>query len=107
MPVSEFAEALEAYSTSEKTMVIIISACNSKLHAVAAKNDCSYAIGTQAAFPTDAGVLYAAKFYAGLVADAPLQIAECHQATINVLQKYIPKWDDINNIPVYKIPVLI
>lgn len=107
MPVSEFAEALEAYSTSEKTMVIIISACNSKLHAVAAKNYCSYAIGTQAAFPADAGVLYAAKFYAGLVADAPLQIAECHQAAINAIQKYIPKWDDINNIPVYQIPVLI
>ena len=107
MSVTEFSAALEAYSHGEKTMVIIISACNSKPHAVAAKNYCSYAIGTQAAFPADAGVLYAANFYAGLVADAPLEITECHHAAINAIQKYIPKWDDINNIPVYQIPVLI
>lgn len=107
MPVNEFAEALETYTNGLKGMVIIISACNSKPHALAVKNYCSYAMGTQAAFPADAGVLYAAKFYAGLVADAPLPIADCHQAAIDAIQKYMPQWDAINNIPVYQIPVLI
>jgi hypothetical protein len=107
MPVDEFAEILALFSKKHSPAVILLSACNSAGHAKAVKNYCQYAIGTQAVFPADAGVLYAAKFYAALFEENSTRIPDCHCAGKLAIKGFTPPFDPINNIAVHDIPVLI
>lgn len=107
MPVEEFAEILALFSKKHQPSVILLSACNSAGHAQAVKNYCQYAIGTQAVFPADAGVLYAAKFYSTLFEDNSKHIPDCHSAGKLAIKGFKPPFDPINNIDVHNIPILI
>ena len=108
MPVEEFAAILELYSRDrEQPAVIVLSACNSEAHAKAVKNYCKYAVGSQTAFPADAGVLYATKFYATLFEDNSMFIPKCHDAGKQAIQFAKKQFTPVNGIPVYDILVLI
>ncbi|HSI75239.1 MAG TPA: hypothetical protein VK957_05080 [Lunatimonas sp.] len=106
MPVEEFDGIMKVYGEKHNPQVVILSACNSNAHAQAAKKYCKYAVGTQTVFPMDAGVIYAAHFYACLFENNFSNIQICHDAGKNAIEIYQPRFDDINNIPVHEIPVL-
>jgi hypothetical protein len=106
MPVKEFSDKIKAFNEEyKKPLVIILSACNSKAHAESVKGYCNFAIGTQAPFPAEAGIIYASSFYKTLLEGS--DIPYCHNTAKLAIQYGKQQFDAINNIQVYDILVLI
>jgi hypothetical protein len=108
MPVPEFADKIKLFfEAHKKPQVIILSACNSKAHAESVKGYCKNAMGTQAPFPADAGVLYANAFYTTLLEKNSSNIPYCHENGNKAIQYATQKFGSSNNIPAHEIMVLI
>lgn len=101
----EFAEILNVISRKHKPEVIVLSACNSQQHALAAKPYCQYSVGMRMVFPEKASVLYAKCFYDMLFNDMNTDLETCHLAGVLGIKQSQPPFTAIDESPVHEIPV--
>ena len=91
-------DKIKLQSKIHKPQIIILSVCNSFLHAEKAKPFCDFAIGTKNVLDDQAGIAYAKGFYSILFNDKNSNAEVCHEAGENEIKYHNPPFNTINNM---------
>jgi hypothetical protein len=103
MDVQEWKDIMELLGKVRKPSIIILSACNSYEHAVAARPYTDFAAGTTTVIPDMAGIIYARGFYTILFNDENTGWDVCHLSGIQEVKGYKPPFEPVGGVNVYDI----